>query len=141
MKVDIYGKEFLNRVPLINKKINRKLATIEVLKSERDSVSVVLKERVQTSGVSDFGDMCVKVIDMEREVEELLKKRAEIKFEILEEIKKLGDDEEITLLIKVYLQDKTLSQVSKEEHWSYSRAKKLHGIALENFRRIRRNGH
>lgn len=135
---DIHGKEYLEQVDRISAKISRKMAEIQVLEGIRDSVTVELEEKVQTSNISDFGDISAKIIDLQYEVDDLLMKKTKAKMEILKEIKNLDNDEQITVLIKRYLQNKTLTVIAKEEYWGYSKAKSVCGMALENFRKMKK---
>lgn len=135
IKRDAQGRDYLLKPEKIGYEIEKKQALMEGLKEIRDSVTVTLKERVQTSGISDFGDVSCKIVDLEKEIDELIAEKARVKLEVIKEIKKLGDNEEVLVLVKRYIQGNNLKQISVEQYWSYGKTKKLHGRALESFRK------
>ena len=87
-------------------------------------------ERVQSSSDKDkVSSLAVKIVDMERKVDELVDKR----FKITEQIKNMQDATSRTILTKVYILGKCYKTVSSEIDVSYRHFLRLNDKALSEF--------
>lgn len=87
-------------------------------------------ERVQSSAEKDkVGALAVKIVDMERKVDDLVDKR----FKITEQIKNMPNSTSRTILTKVYILGKCYKTVSSEINVSYRHFLRLNDKALSEF--------
>lgn len=87
-------------------------------------------ERVQSSSEKDkVGALAVKIVDMERKVDDLVDKR----FKITEQIKNMQNSTSRTILTKVYILGKCYKTVSSEINVSYRHFLRLNDKALSEF--------
>jgi hypothetical protein len=100
-------------------------------------------ERVQTSGTSDkVGDLAVKIVMMQNEIlmqkAEALEKISEC-ISVIEKIKELPcntAETQYNILHKRYVEFKKLNQIAEEECYNYDYIRELHGVALQNVKKI-----
>ena len=87
-------------------------------------------ERVQSSSNKDkVGALAVKIVDMERKVDDLVDKR----FKITEQIKNMPDSTSRAILTKVYILGKCYKIVSSEINVSYRHFLRLNDKAICEF--------
>lgn len=130
------AKRHLEEVALLENKIESKTELLDILNNEKMKVTVELKEKVQTSGKSDFGDIVDKVIDLEKEINDEKVKMTNKKLEIINNINKLDDGIYISLLVNRYVYLYNLSETAIEMGCSFSQIKKLQRLALVELGKI-----
>lgn len=130
------AKRHLEEVALLDNKIESKTELLDILNNEKMKVTVELKEKVQTSGKSDFGDIVDKVIDLEKEINDEKVKMTNKKLEIINNINKLDDGIYISLLVNRYIYLYNLSETAAEMGCSFSQIKKLQRLALVELGKI-----
>lgn len=131
------AKNYLNRVEKIDFMIQNKLSELEQWKSIALSVTGRTGgERVKSSGNNQkMAKAIEKCIDIENEINTLIDKLYNEKQEVIGTIEKLNATE-YDLLYKVYIQHKSLQEVSDEYAKSYTWITTVHGRALKNVQKI-----
>lgn len=127
-------KQYLNQISRLERQIQNKLSEIYQLKTMACNVTISGNgDRVQTSGDKDqLGAVVSKIVDMEREVDEMVDKR----FEIVSQIDRMESTEFYDMLAQLYILKKELKVVAIEKKMSYSSAKRIHAQALMEFERV-----
>lgn len=134
------AKEYLNRLRLLDIKINQKLEEISALRASLKSISAVnnTDERVLSScGSSDasFVRTLVKIDEIEHKVNDEIDNFVNEKHKIINEIHKLTNPLHIEILHKKYVEFKSLVEVAEEMHYTYQYIVLLHGYALQEFKK------
>ena len=129
------AKEYLNQLSHLKNNIESRIAQLTEL---RGLVSVVKGiaydfDRVQTSPSGGMPASVDRLVDLEMKLEQDVIRYMTLKAEIVEQINSLDNAIYSRVLLKRYLQDKSLFTISEEMGYSYSRIKFLHGYALQAF--------
>lgn len=131
------SKEYLKQAYWLNERIKVKQEKLAELKASSISIGAIdySKDRVQGgSGTnSPFENQVMKIIDLEKEIEQDIQNLCLLKIEIINAIDSVPDKNYSMLLSKRYMQMKPLKQVAKEMNYSYSHTKYLHRKALQMF--------
>lgn len=129
--MDMDTKFYLSQIDRFEKQIQNKLIEAQQLKTLVCSTTISNeKERVQTSGNKDqLGSIVTKIVGMEQEAEEMMKKRCEI----VRQIESLENPDFYNILANLYILKKELKVIAIELGKSYGYAKKLHRDALKEF--------
>lgn len=127
-------KVYLNQISRLEKQIQNKLTEIYQLRMMANGITVSNDgERVQTSGDKDkIGVLMAKIVDMEREVDEMVDKRCDI----VSQIESIKDENAYDVLAGVYILKKELKVVAIEKKMSYSYIKRIHSLALDAFEKM-----
>lgn len=131
-------KTYLGQVSRLDRKIQNKLSEIYQLKTMACSVTVSSEsERVQTSGDKDrLGSTIAKIVDLERETDELVDNFSNQRRHIIEQIDKMDNDDYYHILSMRYVGRRTFEDIAKETHWSIRKVFSIHGKALQEFERL-----
>ena len=85
---------------------------------------------MQSSGDKDkLGSFMSKIVDTEREMEEIVSKR----WGIVQEIESLNDTDEYNVLAKKYILQKNIKEISIEEHESDRHTLRIVSRAINSF--------
>lgn len=124
-------KQYLGQIQRYDRMIKNKLDEIYKLRTLTMNISVSNDDdRVQTSSDKDkIGVMLARIIDMEREVDEIIDKRCEIVIQI----EKMENLESYDILANIYILGKDLKVVAVEKHFSYRHFIRLYNRALKEF--------
>lgn len=130
-------KEYLRSLKALDTYIKQKEEELIKLKDTADSISIdYSSERVQTSMSSDdIPDLVSKIIDLEKEIYRQIELFLDTRHRIIDEIQKLQNDAYIRILYKRYVEYKPLEQIAVEMNYSYRQIRRLHGYALQEFKR------
>lgn len=134
-------KEYLNQI----KKYDRMISQLEEQKMELYAkISTPLgfdydKLRVKASKKDSFADNAAKYCDIILDIARTERKYIEIKDQIIKEIHLLDSATDIDILYKRYVEYKSLEDISVEMNYSYQWIRIKHGVALENFRKLKEN--
>lgn len=134
------AKDYLRQLRGLDRLIENKLAEREQWKAIATNVTQHLSsDRVQTSGnPQKMSNAVIKLVDIEKEIDEAVDKYVDTKREIIATITKLNATNETyyNVLHKVYVQYFTLNEVAdmygKERSWIDT----IHGRALKIVQRI-----
>ena len=109
---------------------------MESLKAAAENVTASIdNERVQTSPKDRMPDDISRIVDLENEIREDTHRLIFMKDKIINEIHKLNNPVYIEILYKRYVEYKSLEEISVELSYSYIHVKRLHGYALQAFRK------
>ena len=131
-------KSYLGQIERLEKMIQNKLSELYQLKTMACSVSVSNEgERVQTSTNKD--KLCVavaKIIDLEKETEELIEKFSKKRKEIINQIDSLENIDYYHILSMRYVSRYTFEEIARKTNWSIRKVFGLHGKALQEFEEL-----
>ena len=131
-------KEYLNQIERLYKMITNKLSEIYQLKIMACSITVSGdSERVQTSGNHDkLGSTIAKIVDLERETDELVDSLVDKRKEILRQIDNMKNIDNYDVLHKHYVERRTFQDIADSENWSIRQVFNIHGRALQEFEKM-----
>lgn len=131
-------KEYLNQIERLDKMITNKLSEIYQLKIMACSITVSGdSERVQTSGNQDkLGSTIAKIVDLERETDELVDSLVDKRKEILKQIDNMKNIDQYDVLHKHYVERRTFQDIADSENWSIRQVFNIHGRALQEFEKM-----
>lgn len=130
------AKEHLKQARTLDMEINTKLEEIHQLQLKASCAqSVAVSERVQSSRDNSSNTIIDKIVDMQNEINAEINKLVDLKAEIREKINQLSDERYIMVLTEYYLNCKTWEQVAEDNNFSRRHIFKLHGQALQAFRK------
>ena len=124
-------REYLSQIRRFDKMISNKREEIYNLRAMVYGTSVPMSgDRVQSSGDKDkLGSFMSKIVDTEREMEELVSRR----WEIVQEIESLDDTDEYNVLAKKYVLQKDIKEIAIEENETTRHTYRLISRAIESF--------
>lgn len=127
------AKEYLSKLYYLSEKIKGDRERVERLKEQAEKrTSNLSPNKVQSSGSqSKTADAVCEWVVIEKQIAEDEKKMQEI----LSTIEKLKPYESL-VLYQVYKNDKSLGEVSREIHRSYSWVAKIHRIGVKKVQKI-----
>lgn len=128
-------KEYLNQVDRLNRMIDNKLSEIYQLKTLVCSISVATNsEKVKSSLSQDkMGDTIAKIVDMEKEADNMIDKMLDIKQKIVSQIESIKDTNYYDVLCCRYIKRMTFEKISEKLHYSKMQVIRIHEKALEQF--------
>lgn len=129
-------KEYLRQLRTAEIKIEQKEEELERLKSSLESISTGTdSERVQTTPRDKVSEDVPQMVDLKREIESDIKALLILKNKIINEIQSMDNPVYIDILYKRYVQYKSLEEIAVEMSYSYRQILRLHGLALQEFKR------
>lgn len=131
-------KEYLRQIRLFDICIKQKEAELAAMRSEIENMSAaVTGERVQTSPKDKMSDEVSHLVDLEAQIRRDKEKFLHMKDRIINEIQSLDDSVYVDILYKRYVEYMRLEEIAVKMNYSYDRARHLHGLALEEFRKAK----
>lgn len=131
-------KEYLRQIRLFDICIRQKEAELAAMRSELENMSAaVTGERVQTSPKDKMSDEVSHLVDLEAQIRRDKEKFLHMKDRIINEIQSLDDSVYVDILYKRYVEYMRLEEIAVKMNYSYDRARHLHGLALEEFRKAK----
>lgn len=132
------AKEYLDRIYFLNKKIDAKIAELEVLGSLLTKVNKELSpDVVQSSGSKDtLGDTVAKIVDLQKEINNMIDEYVDEYQEVVNIIEQVSDSKEYDLLHKRYIQGKTWAEISREWDNSNTWVHEVKRNAFESVQKI-----
>lgn len=131
------AKEYLKKLIDIDKLINSKQRQVTQL---RDLCSV---KSANLSGMPSGGngrdrmaDVIANIVDLEKEINEMIDLLIDSKREAMEKIDLLTDNRHKLILNKRYLENETFEKIAVDMDLSWKWTHKLHKEALEEFSKI-----
>ncbi len=129
-------KEYLRQLRTAEIKIEQKEEELERLKSSLESISTGTdSERVQTTPKDRLSEEITRIVDLEKEIKSDIKELLILKNKIINEIQSMDNPVYINILYKRYVQYKSLEEIAVEMNYSYRQVLRLHGLALQDFKR------
>ena len=106
------------------------------MRSEIESISAaVTGERVQTSAKDKMSEKVSHIVDLEAMIIQDKEKFLRMKDRIINEIQGLDNSVYVDILYKRYVEYKQLEEIAVEMNYSYRQVLRLHGFALQEFKR------
>ena len=135
---DMTTKSYLGQIERLDRMIQNKLSEIYQLKTMACSVTVSNDgERVQNSGDKDrMGSTVAKIVDLERETDELVDSFVRKRNRIIEQIDSIENLDFYHVLSMRYVARDTFETISVKTNWSIRKIFSLHGKALLEFERM-----
>ena len=132
------AKEYLRQIHCLEYKIKLIESEIQELRENLTAIGGAPDgERVQTSSNGDaLPDRINKIIEKEEKRKRLLFTYTEKREIIIDQILTLNDKRYVEILYKRYVEGKRLEQIACECNYSYIYIRKLHGQALQAFKKI-----
>lgn len=131
-------KSYLGQIERLDRMIQNKLSEIYQLKTMACSVTVSNDgERVQNSGDKDrMGSTVAKIVDLERETDELVDSFVRKRNRIIEQIDSIENLDFYHVLSMRYVARDTFETISVKTNWSIRKIFSLHGKALLEFEKM-----
>lgn len=131
-------KTYLSQIERLDRMIQNKLSEIYQLKTMACSVTVSNDgERVQNSGDKDrMGSTVAKIVDLERETDELVDSFVRKRKRIIEQIDSIEDLDFYHVLSMRYVARDTFETIAAKTNWSIRKIFSLHGKALLEFEKM-----
>ena len=129
-------KEYLRQIRLFDICIRQKEAELAAMRSELENMSAaVTGERVQTSVNDKMSEKVSHIVDLEAMIIQDKEKFLRMKDRIINEIQSLDNSVYVDILYKRYVEYKQLEEIAVEMNYSYIQVLRLHGFALQEFKR------
>lgn len=129
-------KEYLRQIRLFDICIRQKEAELAAMRSEIENMSAaVTGERVQTSAKDKMSEKVSHIVDLEAIIIQDKEKFLRMKDRIINEIQSLDNSVYVDILYKRYVEYKQLEEIAVEMNYSYRQVLRLHGFALQEFKR------
>ena len=131
-------KSYLGQIERLDRMIQNKLSEIYQLKTMACSVTVSNDgERIQNSGDKDrMGSAVAKIVDFERETDELVDSFVRKRNRIIEQIDSIENLDFYHVLSMRYVARDTFETISVKTNWSIRKIFSLHGKALLEFEKM-----
>lgn len=134
--MDKTPKEYLRQIRLFDICIRQKEAELAAMRSEIENMSAaVTGERVQTSAKDKMSEKVSHIVDLEAMIIQDKEKFLRMKDRIINEIQSLDNSVYVDILYKRYVEYKQLEEIAVEMNYSYRQVLRLHGFALQEFKR------
>lgn len=132
------AKEYLLQAKNLNDYINSKFKEISQLRSRICSLQGVSYDGINVKGGTghNFTDAVDSLLKLEQYIDGQIDKLTQLKKEIADKIDRLSDNRFKTVLTRYYLCDETFEAIAEETSYSLRQVLRLHGLALEEFRRV-----
>lgn len=132
------AKEYLQQLRMLDIKIRHRKEQVEELRALAMCSGSFASDgdRVQTSGSGDrMSEQVARYVDLQAEVEEIIRGYTERKDRIIREIHELSDARYVEVLFKRYVEFKRLDVIASEMGYTYEWIRMVHGHALQAFSR------
>lgn len=131
--------EFLSQIEKYDTLIDGKLNERQKLWCLATKVTASFdREAVQTSGISDkVGDIGAKLVDIEREIDEMVDLYIDIQKDCIRVIERLSNKPLMyKVLHKHYVEYMSYTEIAEEEHYSYTWIMEIRDRALQEVDKI-----
>lgn len=132
------AREYLERAIDIDERIKNKTLEKEQWQSIAECTTASAEgDRVQSSGsLHKMEDAVIKIVEIENEIDELIRYLIDMKQEIIRTIDKVEDTNSYSLLHKRYIQGKSIEEIQEEKKFSQSTAERKFEKAYEAIQKI-----
>ena len=129
-------KEYLRQLHRLELCIEQRQEELNRLRELIGSHAIDYGERVQTSPSADsIPDEVIRRADLEADISRKIERFLQLKHKIINEIQLLDNAVYVNILYKRYVEYKTLEEIAVEMNYSYRQIKRLHGLALLDFKK------
>lgn len=129
-------KEYLQQIQKLDVMINQKTAEKSELRKFDGVLGIDYSgDKVQSSpkGDAPFTKSVERIIDLEKEIDDMIDQYVNFKDQIINEIQSLSNVTYIEILYKRYIKYKRLEVIAVELGYSYQYVRVMHGYALQEF--------
>lgn len=132
------AKEYLLQAKNLDDYINAKLREAAQLRSRIINLQGVSydKDSVKGGRVHNFTDAVDSLIKLEQYIDTQINRLVSLKKEIGDKINIISDNRFKTVLARYYLCNEKFETIAEEMNYSERQVKRLHGYALQEFRKI-----
>ena len=129
-------KEYLNQAYWLDRRLDSKLEQLSTLKDMVTKTTSILSNAVvsHTRNVHSMQDIIAKIIDMQAEINADIDRLVDLKRDIMQVVKSVGDPELQMLLELRYLCFKDWTEIACRMHCTESNVFKVHSKALQAVR-------
>lgn len=127
------AKKLLGKVKLYDAHIDRKLEELETLYAMATKITATLSaEPFGSSGNGDkVGNIGSRIADLQTEINQAIDNYVDLKRAIDKLISQIQNPEQVQVLSKRYLQNKTFETIANEINMSYRNVCYIHGRGLQ----------
>ena len=132
------AKEYLLQAKNLDDYINAKLREAAQLRSRIINLQGVSydKDSVKGGRVHNFTDAVDSLIKLEQYIDTQINRLVSLKKEIGDKINIISDNRFKTVLARYYLCNEKFETIAEEMNYSMRQVLRLHGLALEEFRKM-----
>lgn len=130
------AKEYLKQAKTLDMEINAKVEELHQLKLKAACVQgVAITERVSSSRGNSSNKAIDRIVDLQNEINAEIDKLVSLKLEIRSKINHLKNPLHRVILIDYYINNKSWEKIAEDNNYSRRYIFKLHGYALNDFRK------
>lgn len=129
-------KEYLRQLRRLELCIEQRQEELNRLRELIGSHAIDYGERVQTSPSADsIPNEVIRRAELEADISRKIERFLQLKHKIINEIQSLDNAVYVSILYKRYVEYKSLEEIAVEMNYSYRQVLRLHGMALQEFKR------
>lgn len=132
------AREYLYQAKNLDDYINAKTKELSQLHSKIRTLSAVRYDgiSVKSSNRHDFTDAVDSLIKLENNINKDIDRLVYMKAEISKMIDQLNDNRYKAVLTRYYLNNEKFDDIARDMKYSFRQITRLHGYALEEFRKV-----
>ena len=129
-------KEYLRQLHRLEVCIEQRQEELNRLRELIGCNAIDYGERVQTSPSADsIPNEVIRRAELEADISRKIERFLQLKHKIINEIQSLDNAVYVSILYKRYVEYKSLDEIAVEMNYSYRQVLRLHGMALQEFKR------
>ena len=129
-------KEYLRQLRRLELCIEQRQEELNRLRELIGCNAIDYGERVQTSPSADsIPNEVIRRAELEADISRKIERFLQLKHKIINEIQSLDNAVYVSILYKRYVEYKSLEEIAVEMNYSYRQIKRLHGLALLDFKK------
>lgn len=132
------AREYLYQAKNLDDYINAKTKELSQLRSKIRTLSAVRYDgiNVKSGNRHDFTDAVDSLIKLENNINKDIDRLVDLKAGIARMIDQLNDNRYKAVLTRYYLNNEKFDDIAKDMKYSFRQITRLHGYALEEFRKV-----
>ncbi|AYW50808.1 DUF1492 domain-containing protein [Tetragenococcus halophilus] len=130
------ARKYLEQVRHIDEEIQSRLEEQESLKASLVSSPQINEDSVTSSPKGHYDDKFVKIVEYSQDIDQKVDELFALKHEISSAIDEVDDQLYRLILRERYINIKNWEQIEDQLHYSHRQIIRLHGEALESFRKV-----
>ena len=129
-------KEYLRQLHRLEVCIEQRQEELNRLRELIGCNAIDYGERVQTSPSADsIPNEVIRRAELEADISRKIERFLQLKHKIINEIQSLDNAVYVSILYKRYVEYKSLEEIAVEMNYSYRQVLRIHGMALQEFKR------
>jgi hypothetical protein len=132
------AKEYLLQIRLLDAQIDCMLSTVNGLRESLLRITPTLKQDVVSgsSAQDRMSTTIAKIVDLEKEINAKVDAMVDRKAQVIHLLEKVRNPDYLTILQRRYVDLCSFEEIAAEMHYTYRWICKLHGRALQTFKKI-----